>query len=201
VELFKLGEGGPPSLGIRTSEVINGFYSFLGFPRLTTARAIRRSIADGVQKGVFAYTTGTPTLGSDGKFQVDRARVAFERSLTDDEVDLESGFLLLPSAIPLSPASQLLGGLPPPGHPPTETPQAPITSSAGEPPFAQDKTVQFTFEADRNQLFTAWNAIANLADLAGKVKVSITANSDKGFDKNRLQNGVPEPLRETKLIE
>jgi len=61
--------------------------------------------------------------------------------------------------------------------------------------------VQLSFEADRNQLFTAWNAIANLADLAGKVQVSITANSEKGFDKNRLENGVLEPLRETKLID
>ena len=61
--------------------------------------------------------------------------------------------------------------------------------------------MQLSFEADRNQLFTAWNAIANLADLAGKVQVSITANSEKGFDKNRLENGVLEPLRETKLID
>jgi hypothetical protein len=65
----------------------------------------------------------------------------------------------------------------------------------------QEKTVQFSFEADRNQLFAAWNAMANLANLAGKVKVSVTANSDKGFDKSCLENGVLEPLRETKLID
>ena len=58
-----------------------------------------------------------------------------------------------------------------------------------------------TFEADRNQLFTAWNAIANLADLAGKVKVTIRAESEKEFDKGKLQNGVLEPLREADLIE
>jgi hypothetical protein len=34
VDLFKLGEGAPPKVGIRTAEVVTGFYSFLGFTRL-----------------------------------------------------------------------------------------------------------------------------------------------------------------------
>jgi hypothetical protein len=63
-----------------------------------------------------------------------------------------------------------------------------------------EKAVELTFEADRNQLYTAWNAIANLADLAGKVKVTIRAESEKGFDKGKLQNGVMEPLSEAGLI-
>jgi hypothetical protein len=50
-------------------------------------------------------------------------------------------------------------------------------------------------------LYTAWNAIANLADLAGKVAVSVRAESEKGFDRNKLQNGVLEPLREADLID
>lgn len=68
-------------------------------------------------------------------------------------------------------------------------------------PVGGNKVVELTFDADRNQLFTAWNAIANLADLAGKVKVTIHAESEKGFDKGKLQNGVLEPLREADLIE
>jgi hypothetical protein len=59
-------------------------------------------------------------------------------------------------------------------------------------------SLELTFDADRNQLFTAWNAIANLT---GKVKVTIRAESEKGFDKAKLQNGVLEPLREADLIE
>jgi hypothetical protein len=50
-------------------------------------------------------------------------------------------------------------------------------------------------------LFTAWNAIANLAYLVGKVKVTIRAESEKGFDKSKLNNGELEPLREADLIE
>jgi len=36
--------------------------------------------------------------------------------------------------------------------------------------------------------------------LAVKVKVNVTAESEKGFDKSKLQNGVLEPLREADLI-
>ncbi len=61
--------------------------------------------------------------------------------------------------------------------------------------------VQLSFAADRNQLFTAWNALANLADMAGKVSVSVRAESEKGFDKSKLNNGVLEPLRAADLIE
>jgi hypothetical protein len=57
------------------------------------------------------------------------------------------------------------------------------------------------FSANRDQLFAAWNAIANLADLAGKVTVTVHADSEAGFDRSKLQNGVLEPLRESDLIE
>jgi hypothetical protein len=39
------------------------------------------------------------------------------------------------------------------------------------------------------------------ADLAGQVQVTIHAESEKGFEKSKLQNGVMEPLREADLIE
>ena len=37
--------------------------------------------------------------------------------------------------------------------------------------------------------------------MAGQVAVSVRAESDKGFDKSKLQNGVIEPLKEANLIE
>ena len=61
--------------------------------------------------------------------------------------------------------------------------------------------VELTFSAGRNALYAAWNAIANLADLADRVKVTIRAESEKGFDSSKLQNGVLEPLREVDLID
>ena len=59
-----------------------------------------------------------------------------------------------------------------------------------------EREVAFSFIADRNDLYAAWNALANLADVAGKVSISARAKPTSGFDKSKLENGVLEPLRE-----
>lgn len=208
VELFKLGEGTPPKLAVRATEVVEGFFSFLGFTRLTTSGVIRKAIARGVQEGTFGYISGAvPELGPDGKYLVPIAKVRIATGVAEDEIDLESGFIMMPQAIP-QPAPAVPPGLvltPPGGAPgpvlgpavegttPSVGPQPP-----GTPPH---KVVEFAFSADRNQLFAAWNAVANLADLAGKVSVSVRAESENGFDRGKLQNGVIEPLKEADLID
>lgn len=211
VELFKLGAGEPPRLGIRTADVVEGFYSFLGFPRMMSQEVVRRAIARGVGEGIFGYCSGSvPTLGGDGKYEIALEKVRFGRLVADDEIDLDSGFIMLPAAIPM-PAPIPGAGPTPPGPepfppgpgplPPGPTPPGP-TLPGPMPPTVQKQTrVQLSFAADRNALFTAWNAIANLADLAGKVQVTVGAESPDGFDKGKLQNGVLEPLREADLIE
>lgn len=65
----------------------------------------------------------------------------------------------------------------------------------------EQKQFEMSFTADRAQLFQVYPAIANLADLAGKVTITVRAESAKGFDQSKLQNGVIEPLREADLIE
>lgn len=210
IELFRLGEGSPPQFGVSTGEVIDGFYSFLGFTRLMTSGVIRKTVAKGVLDGHFGYISGPkPVAGSDSKFQVVLAKVRFKTAVADDEIDLESGFLMLPQAIPepvtgSAPATAAPGvgetvptgvgaaggtGIPIPGQ------TVPVAKAA------TDKVVELVFTADRTGLFTAWNAIANLADLAGKVSLIVRAESENGFDKAKLQNGVMEPLREADLIE
>ena len=213
VELFKLGEGNPPTLGIKTADVVDGFYSFLGFPRLVSSAVVKKAIAKGIADSYFGYYSGsTPELGSDGKYQVPVARVRFNTTVTEDEIDLESGFLMMPGAVPVTaPPPTAPGADPttvtarPGGGPPltlTPTPGAPTGGPATSPPVeaAAQKSIDINFSADRNQLFSAWNAIANLADMAGKVTVTVHADSAEGFDKGKLQNGVLEPLRESDLI-
>jgi hypothetical protein len=214
VELFRLGEGTPPQQGISTGDVLDGFYSFLGFTRLMTSGVIRKAVALGVLDGHFGYVTGPkPRLGSDGKFEVPAGKVRFKRGISEDEIDLESGFLMLPQAIPQSPL--VPGPEPVEFLPGEEIPPAFGTSGGPEVPAGVpipgqpippgkpgiERQVELTFTADRNSLFTAWNAIANLADLAGKVSVTIRAEPDKGLDRTKLQNGVLEPLREAELID
>jgi hypothetical protein len=54
-----------------------------------------------VPEGIFAYASGgSPALGSDGKFQVNRDKVILGNPLADDEIDLDSGFLMIPAAVP-----------------------------------------------------------------------------------------------------
>ncbi len=200
VELFKLGEEQPPRLGIRCADVVSGFYSFLGYTRLTSKEVIQKAIARGVQEGIFGYFSGTsPALDATGRYQVARNKVRFNVSISEDEVDLESGFVMLPQAIPAeAPAGP--GPVPPGPIPPHGGPTPPPAAPGPIPPTGTEKAVQLQFTANRDELYAAWNAIANLADMAGKVEVSIRAESETGFDNSKLQNGVFEPLREADLI-
>ena len=56
-----------------------------------------------------------------------------------------------------------------------------------------------SFSADRSVLYGAWNALANLADLADRISVSVEAKG--ALDKAKLENGVLEPLRALGLID
>lgn len=209
VELFKLGDGQPPRLGIRCADLVSGLYSFLGYTRLTSQEVVQKAVVRGVQQGVFGYCAGAvPVLDAAGKYQVARSKVRFDVAVSEDEIDLESGFLIMPEALPAEAVPQPGPGPIPPG--PTPSPGTssspggtPTPGSGGQPtpPTPSDKVVQLSFTANRDQLYTAWNAIANLVDMAGKVDVSIRAESEKGFEKSKLQNGVLEPLREIELID
>jgi len=209
---FKLGQGEPPRVGISVSDVVEGFFSFPGFPRLSAASVVQKGIAQGIADGVFGYFSGPPpTLGGNGKYAVAPEKVRINVSVSHDEIDVDTGFVMLPSSVPQpapaiptggaaaggdgsQPAST--GGLPTGGGEPTPV-IAETETSAGE----GEKSVKLSFAADRNSLYTAWNAIANLADMAGRVKVTIEAESLEGFDRTKLENGVMEPLREEDLIE
>ncbi|MDL1982112.1 MAG: AAA family ATPase, partial [Deltaproteobacteria bacterium] len=161
-----------------------------------------KAIARGVREGAFGYYAGTPpTLGENGKYQVNESKVAYEKAVADDEVDLDMGFIMMPDAIPIAklPESPIPETEPLDPQPPVPEPPGPEPLPPG--PTEEQKRVSITFTADRDQLFGAWQAVANLADMAGKVSVSIDAESEEGFDKNKLRNAVIEPLQEADLIE
>lgn len=200
VDLLHLGESaedGSPRLGIRLGEVVDAFYGSLGFTRLTTASVIAAAIARGVEEGVFAYASGiTPALGPEGRYEVAPERMVFQRHIAEDEVDLETGFLMVPSALPVVE--------PPPG--PTPPPEPPLPPEAPPRPLGTPEAkreVRLSFEADREQVFKAFPAIANLADKSatGKVRLNVEAHSDDGFDPVWLRNAVEEPLTEAELLE
>lgn len=208
-ELFKFGEPGDYAAGITTGQVLKGFYEFLGFPRLLSAEAVRRAVARGVQTGLFGYTTGRPQLGEDGRYLVDRSRVAFERDVADDEIDLDAGFLIVPAAIPEKQAA-------PTGETADddETAGKPEESAAGGDSDEHSsgdgsgvtyptggREIAVAFVADQRSFYEAWDALGNLANLAGTISIKASATAPEGYDKAKLENGVFEPLRELGLID
>jgi hypothetical protein len=178
--------------------VRESFFSYLDPPRLESASALRGAIARGVAEELMAYTSGTPpALGPDGTFQVSREKVVLGRQLADDEIDLDSGFLMLPSAAPAAATPQ---PEPPPGPAPGAGPMpapAPTPPPTG-PRGALPRAARLVFRATRDQVFKAFPAIANLAEGSddGKVTIQVEATSEAGYDPSWLRNAVEEPLDE-----
>lgn len=220
----KLGEliaqGEPPLLGIKTSEILESFFRDIAPPRLESSNVLRRAIAKGVAEGTFAYTSlpaattaqaygSQPALGPDGKFQVSRDKVVVGRMLAEDEIDFESGFLMVPAAVPEAAVTAGVGPTPVGSPLPVSEPGTPTVTRVAEtpaplpsPPDAgRRNVVRLRFKATRNQLFKAFPAIANLADKSddGQVVVNVEGTSSKGFDLSWLRNAVEEPLDEADI--
>ena len=150
-----------------------------------------------------------PALGIDGRYQVAAKNVRFGSEIVEDEIDLDGGFLMIPETIPQPSPAPVPGAF---GSPQPPTPgAAPAGGGFQEPALPQPpgatpappqpSTVQFSFDADRNELYAAWQALANLAELCGNVNVSVVAKPPQAVDKSKLENGVYEPLREANLID
>jgi hypothetical protein len=161
-----------------------------------------------VTEGAFAYTSGSqPGLGTDGKFQVVRDKVVIGRTLAEDEVDFESGFIMVPPAVPEAPVEAALGetvsvpGVAGAGATEQAGASGALTPTEGAPATARPSSVRLKFKATRDQVFKAFPAIANLADKSdeGKVTVNIEGSSSEGFDRSWLRNAVEEPLQEADI--
>jgi len=217
IERLRLGEppsdGQPPRYGVKASEIRDAFFSILEPPRLDSAKALRVAIARGVAEAKLAYTSGPPpSVGTDGKFQVSLDKVIVGRPMQEDEVDLDSGFVMLPTAVPspapvgatVAPGTSESGqpgtGAVSPGSSPVVTPDTPTptgTSTHGK----TGQTIEIAFTATRSDLFNAFYAIANLADKSdsGKVTVRVTGTAAAGYDPSWLRNAVEEPLDEANI--
>ncbi len=197
VELMRLGRGDEPVQAVATGQIVDSFYSVLGFPRLENVAALRQAIVKGVEGGVFGY------LGWTGKEEVDRLREdgaylvspqAARVGVALPDVDLANGFIVLPSSIEIeeevlaevesvSPPTELVG----------PAPIVPLIPQPGEPP---QTAVRLAMRMTRPQLYAATQALANLADAAGCLRVIVEAHKTDGFDPTWLRNAVLEPLDE-----
>jgi len=206
VELMRLGEGEEPVLAIGTDQIVESFYGVPGFPRLESEAALRKAIADGVREGIFGY------VGRTGQAKVNQlkekvtylvssevARIGAD--LPEGKVDLGSAFIVLPQAI----ESETPSPPTPPGVgevPPEVTPTLPESTGVSvditpQPPGAEPRTtVRLSMRMTRQQLYASFNAIGNLAEVAGSIRMQIEAQKLDGFDLTWLRNAVLEPLDE-----
>jgi len=194
VELFNLNDDSKP--GIYTKDIVAGFFSFLGFPRLDSCHAIHKAIITGVKTGTFGYAREEPHLGEDGHYNMKRSNIFFEKQMSDDEIDLELGFLIMPKALPPEPTPEPTND---------ETGMGPQENPNSDPPSKSpqlvSESVDLSFTAREKDLYNAWTVIANLAKLTGTVAVSLKTTLKSKSDKSAYENNVLEPLRELGLVE
>lgn len=210
IERVKLGEslsaGEPARLGVSTKDVRDAFFGFLDPPRITSSAVLRKAIVRGVQDGDFAYTTGTPSLGPDGKYQISSQKVCFRQAMAEDEVDLDGGFLFVPAAVPIAAPiagsgelSEGIAGGAAGTTKPASGNQPPTGGSVAGSGHPQKRTcIRISYTGSRDDVFKSFPAIANLADKSDGSKINITVEGqcEAGFEKNWFRNAVQEPLDE-----
>lgn len=204
IDRLKLGESlspdNPNKLGVRLKDIVDSFFSTIEPPRLISLQPLNRAVIEGVEKSLFAFTTVTnPTL-VDGRFEIPKEKVFFGATLSEDEIDIDNGFIFLPSSMPKEPEQT------PGAHSNTgqiyTAPTTSTKSSSHNPATPQlQQTLEISFKANREQLFKAFYPMANLADASdgSLVTVTVSANKSAGYDPVWLRNAVEEPLDEAEI--
>jgi hypothetical protein len=212
LDLMRLGTGDRSSMsdrartGIRVADMISAFYETLAFPRLENGASIRAAVAEGVRRGLFGYVgragvVDTDQLREDTGYMVDSQWVTIGKVIPELEIDEGSGLIVLPQAIRLEtppepqPEPEVASGTSPtpiwetPGGLP---PDSPLTPSS----VWDDTVVRLKMRMNRGQVYAATQVLANLAQQAGEVEITVEAAKYDGFDPQWLQNAVLEPLDE-----
>ncbi len=52
-------------------------------------------------------------------------------------------------------------------------------------------------KVNKKASYKTFNALGNLADMAGEIKMAVEAQSEEGLDRNRLRNAAKEPFEES----
>jgi len=207
VALMRLGSGENASLAVSLAQIVDSFYSVPGFPRLESVAVLRKAIADGVEAGTFGY------VGRTGKIEIDRLReggtyfvslkqVCIGVRPPETQIDMSTDLIVLPEAIePESPTevteqgdsgaaqAAISTGI-------ADTGTTLLDTTTGQTISLPQTRVRLSMQVNRQQIYATTNALANLAQQAGSIRVTVEAHKPEGFDPNWLQNAVLEPLDE-----
>lgn len=194
LSLLQIGTGKDEKKAVETKLIRDLFFESLDFPRVTEERVIASAIAQGVKDGIFAYALKSKVLEEAGKYSVKEKEAICGRMVSADEIDLDSGFILLPECIIQEPPP---GPAPPEPTSPGPTPTEPTPAGPRPPEPGKITTVRMEMKVNKQTLYKTFNALGNLADMAGEINMSVDAQSEEGFDRNRLRNAFKEPLEES----
>lgn len=197
-KLIELAGLGPDRLAVACDGLVDAFFSFFEFTKITGAPVIAEAISRAVLEGVAAYATGVEVDGDDIRVR-DPRLVYLGRMLPVEEIDLGDGaFLLTPELAaslrapvePALPASAIAGG------PEAQPPAAP---SPGPAPGESIHRVALRARLDRSGLYGLNRALSWLREQGCTLDVEVTVRAaapGDGIDPVRLRNGVIEPLEE-----
>jgi hypothetical protein len=207
VELMALGQGAEPRQTVGINQIVESFFSVLGFPRLDSEAVVRRAIRRGVKEGTFGYVGHSgqeeiTRVNERGGYLINSQQVRIGVDLPEDEIDIGAAFIILPVAIaPEQVVTQPTPDPQPGGGAVTPTPGSTGTTQGGGaghpgPERTAVTHIRLPLRMNRQQLYASFNAIANLAEQAGQIQVTVEAHKPDGFDPNWLRNAVYEPLEE-----
>lgn len=191
LNLMLLGSGEGERKAVETKAVRDAFFENLDFPRITEENVIAAAIAQGVKEGIFSYALKNRVLEEAGKYLVKEKDALIGRAVYPDEIDLETGLILMPECV-IKETPLPIKELSPIGpSEPTTSITVPVSPNSG-----QIKIVKMAMRINKQTLYKTFNALGNLAEMAGEINIQVEAQSEKGFDRNLLRNGVKEPLEE-----
>jgi len=186
--------------GIETRLIRDTFFESPEFPRLTDERVLVETIAKGIAEGVLAYTLKGRAKEETGQYVVLQQDAVVGRQVHLDEIDLDSGLVLLPQCVTSAEGPET----PTPSQGSASAPQ-PVeaqgtVSSQPEPARTVGRqpvtAIAFEMELSRPKLYKTFNVLGLLADKAGTIKVTVEAHELTDADPTWLRNAVFEPLEE-----
>lgn len=198
--LMRMGSGEGERKRVETRAIRDAFFSILDFPRLTGAHVIVEAIVQGVGEGTFGYALKNRVREEGGQYIVRREDAAFQRTVLADEIVLEGGVILLPECVPGTEFPH--GPIPPvpplPSLPPGPVPPPPPPGPQ-PPELGKVRAVRLDMRLSKTMLYKTFNALGNLADKTGEIRIIASAESIEGIDRNWLRNAVREPLEELSI--
>lgn len=186
---------------IACEDLIDWFFSYLDFPKLLDASALRAAVAAGTVD-TFGYVAGA-IAGPDGTPEPSRPElVRVDRPTPPDEVDMGPGCYILSidfarSMVPTpQPPSDTTG--PPGGESGAEPEAADTITIVAETDDGSVRTYRINADLDAAQLFRVLPALQNLADNSSSVHIHLTleAEAKDKFERTWLRNAVEEHLDE-----